>query len=57
MTTNIDPIMSRFHAALDKIFGEQVERVARFGSRAVGVQSVDSRAVSEIVFCLRGRPD
>jgi hypothetical protein len=57
MTTNIDPIMSRFHAALDKIFGEQVERVVRFGSRAVGVRSVASRAVSEIVFCLRGRPD
>jgi len=42
MATNIDPIMSRFHAALDKIFGEQVERVVLFGSRSHGDARPDS---------------
>jgi predicted nucleotidyltransferase len=42
METIVDPIMSRFRAALDEVYGERVERVVLFGSRARGDARPDS---------------
>jgi predicted nucleotidyltransferase len=42
MTKAVDPIMSRFHAALDKAYGPRLERVVLFGSRARGDARPDS---------------
>jgi uncharacterized protein len=42
VTTIVDPILSRFRAALDEIYGERVERVVLFGSRARGDARADS---------------
>ncbi len=36
MATIVDPILSRFRAALDDVYGERIERVVLFGSRARG---------------------
>jgi predicted nucleotidyltransferase len=37
-----DPILTRFRAALDEIYGPRVERVVLFGSRARGDAGPDS---------------
>ena len=37
-----DPVLSRFRAALDEIYGDQIERVVLFGSRARGDAHADS---------------
>jgi len=37
-----DPILSRFRAALDQLYGESLERVVLFGSRARGDAHRDS---------------
>ncbi|MBW4090815.1 MAG: nucleotidyltransferase domain-containing protein [Proteobacteria bacterium] len=37
-----DPILSRFRAALDAIYGSRIERVVLFGSRARGDAKPDS---------------
>jgi predicted nucleotidyltransferase len=37
-----DPILSRFRAALDQLYGESLQRVVRFGSRARGDAHRDS---------------
>jgi predicted nucleotidyltransferase len=37
-----DPILKRFRAALDRIYGERIERVVLFGSRARGDAHEDS---------------
>jgi predicted nucleotidyltransferase len=37
-----DPILKRFRAALDEIYGERLERVVLFGSRARGDAREDS---------------
>ena len=37
-----DPILKRFRAALDHLYGERLERVVLFGSRARGDASADS---------------
>jgi predicted nucleotidyltransferase len=37
-----DPILKRFRAALDEMYGEQIERVVLFGSRARGDAHADS---------------
>jgi len=42
MATVVDPIMGRFRAALDEIYGERIERVVLFGSRARGDARPDS---------------
>jgi uncharacterized protein len=42
MAKVIDPIMSRFRAALDEVYGPRVERVVLFGSRARGDARPDS---------------
>ncbi len=42
MATIVDPILSRFRAALDEVYGERIERVVLFGSRARGEARPDS---------------
>jgi predicted nucleotidyltransferase len=37
-----DPILSRFRAALDQIYGDRLERVVLYGSRARGDERPDS---------------
>jgi predicted nucleotidyltransferase len=37
-----DPILKRFRAALDEIYGDRLERVVQFGSRARGDAGEDS---------------
>lgn len=37
-----DPVLSRFRAALDDIYGDQIDRVVLFGSRARGDAHSDS---------------
>jgi predicted nucleotidyltransferase len=37
-----DPILKRFRAALDEIYGDRIERVVLFGSRARGDAHEDS---------------
>jgi predicted nucleotidyltransferase len=37
-----DPILKRFRAALDELYGERIERVVLFGSRARGEAREDS---------------
>jgi uncharacterized protein len=37
-----DPILKRFRAALDEIYGDRIERVVLFGSRARGDARDDS---------------
>jgi uncharacterized protein len=37
-----DPILKRFRAALDQIYGDRLERVVLFGSRARGDAHADS---------------
>ena len=39
---NYDPVLTRFRAALDKVYGKRVERVVSFGSRARGEARSDS---------------
>lgn len=40
--TGTDPILLRFRKALDSIYGERIERVVLFGSRARGDAQQDS---------------
>jgi uncharacterized protein len=42
MAPIVDPILSRFRAALDEVYGERIERVVLFGSRARGDARPDS---------------
>jgi uncharacterized protein len=42
MAAMVDPILSRFRAALDEVYGERIERVVLFGSRARGDARPDS---------------
>jgi uncharacterized protein len=37
-----DPILSRFRTALDTIYGDRIDRVVLFGSRARGDANADS---------------
>jgi uncharacterized protein len=37
-----DPILKRFRAALDEVYGDRIERVVLFGSRARGDATTDS---------------
>jgi predicted nucleotidyltransferase len=37
-----DPILKRFRAALDALYGDRIERVVLFGSRARGDARADS---------------
>jgi uncharacterized protein len=42
MAMIVDPILSRFRAALEEVYGERIERVVLFGSRARGDARPDS---------------
>ena len=42
MTTSDDPILKRFRAALDEMYGDRLERVVLYGSRARGNARTDS---------------
>jgi predicted nucleotidyltransferase len=50
-----DPVLARFRAALDAMYGKQIERVVLFGSRARG----DARADSDydVAVFLSNMPD
>ena len=50
-----DPTLKRFKAALDRIYGERIDRVVLFGSRARG----DARADSDydVAVFLKSLPD
>lgn len=42
MTTSDDPILKRFRDALDEMYGDRLERVVLYGSRARGDARKDS---------------
>jgi len=42
MKNAIDSVLTRFRAALDDVYGERIERVVLFGSRARGDERPDS---------------
>ncbi len=42
MATIVDPVLSRFRTALDEVYGERIERVVLYGSRARGDARADS---------------
>jgi predicted nucleotidyltransferase len=50
-----DPILSRIHAALDEVYGDRLDQIILFGSRARG----DARSDSDydIAIFLRDMPD
>ncbi len=50
-----DPILKRFRAALDKVYGDRIERVVLFGSRARGDARKDSDY--DVAVFLRDIPD
>jgi predicted nucleotidyltransferase len=48
-----DPVLKRFRAALDTIYGDRIERVVLFGSRARG----DAREDYDVAVFLKGLAD
>ncbi len=50
-----DPILKRFRAALDEVYGDRIERVVLFGSRARGDARKDSDY--DVAVFLRDMPD
>ena len=50
-----DPILTRLRAALDATYGDQIERVVLFGSRARGDADADSDY--DVAVFLRGMAD
>ncbi|MCI0467803.1 MAG: nucleotidyltransferase domain-containing protein [Beijerinckiaceae bacterium] len=50
-----DPVLKRFRAAVDEIYGARVERVVLFGSRARGDAQPDSDY--DVAVFLRDMPD
>ena len=50
-----DPILKRFRAALDHLYGDRLERVILFGSRARGDARPDSDY--DVAVFLKDRPD
>lgn len=55
MPTPIDPVMRKFRAALDRAYGDRLERVVLFGSRARGDARPDSDW--DVAVFLRGMED
>ena len=54
-TITDDPILKRLRGALDDLYGERIERVVLFGSRARGDASEDSDY--DVAVLLRGLTD
>ena len=50
-----DPILKRFKAALQEIYGDQIERIVLFGSRARGEAQPDSDY--DVALFLKQMPD
>jgi uncharacterized protein len=50
-----DPILKRFRVGLDEVYGDRIERVVLFGSRARGDASKDSDY--DVAVFLRDMPD
>ena len=50
-----DPILKRFKAALQEIYGDQIERIVLYGSRARGEAQPDSDY--DVALFLRQAPD
>jgi uncharacterized protein len=50
-----DPVLKRFRAALDEMYGERLERVVLYGSRARGDAHADSDY--DVAVFLRGMAD
>lgn len=50
-----DPVLKRFRAALDALYGDRIERVVLFGSRARGDATEDSDY--DVAVFLRGFAD
>jgi predicted nucleotidyltransferase len=50
-----DPVLSRFRAALDEMYGDRIERVVLFGSRARGDAHADSDY--DVAVFLKDLPD
>jgi uncharacterized protein len=50
-----DPILKRYRATLDEIYGQRLERVVLFGSRARGDAGTDSDY--DVAVFLRDMPD
>jgi predicted nucleotidyltransferase len=50
-----DPILARFRAAVDEMYGKQLERVVLFGSRARGDAREDSDY--DVAIFLKSLPD
>lgn len=50
-----DPVLTRFRAAVDEVYGRRIERVILFGSRARGEEREDSDY--DIAVFLRDMPD
>ena len=48
----VDPVLKRFRAALDELYGDRLERVVLYGSRARGDHRADSDY--DIAVLLRG---
>ena len=44
-----DPVLTRFRAALDEMYGDEIDRVVLFGSRARG----DARADYDVAIFLK----
>ncbi|HEY4174026.1 MAG TPA: nucleotidyltransferase domain-containing protein [Rhodopila sp.] len=50
-----DPVLRRYRAALDKIYGDRLDRVVLFGSRARGDAQMDSDY--DVAVFLKSMPD
>ena len=55
MDRTSDPILTRFRAALDELYGDQIDRVVLFGSRARGEASAESDY--DVAVFLKSLPD
>ena len=50
-----DPVLIRFRSAIDAIYGERVERLVLFGSRARGDAKLDSDYDIAVFLKIAGR--